>query len=287
MTPEKCARRRLRRAGLLLAALGAAVLAACGGESPEEVVRETTANLGRIRSGDLSMRVLAAPRGKSLERGTGFLLDGPFSLSDRRGELPTTDVEYTRVAGSERSTLAVVSTGRRAFLRMDGQTYEMPSDRERALRGASGPAGPSGQLERLRIASWVREPEIVPGPSLDGVETDRLRSGVDVVSATNALLEASGQSAPGRPAITGAEAERLTRAVRSARLELVTGAEDRLLRRLRLDLELEAGAPPALLRTLGPLGGATFELELTVDRVNEPVRVRAPKDALPASALGG
>jgi len=278
---------RTGHAGLLLAVLAATALGACGGGDAEEVVRETTANLGLIRSGDLTMRVLAAPRGESLERGSGFLLDGPFELSERRGALPVADVEYTQVAGPRRSTLSVVSTGRRAFLRMEGQAYEMPPERERALRGASGPAGPSAQLDRLRIASWVRDPETEPGPSVDGVETDRLRSGVDVVSATNALLEASGQAAPGRPAIAGAEAERLTRAVRSARLELVTGAEDRLLRRLRLDLELEAGAPPALLRTLGPLGGASFRLELAVDRVNEPVRVRAPKDALPASALGG
>ncbi len=54
-----------------------------------------------------------------------------------------------------------------------------------------------------------------------------------------------------------------------------------------MDLELKAGASPALLRQLGLLGGASFQLELAVDRVNKPVRVRAPKDALPASALGG
>ncbi len=105
-------------------------LLGCGAQGAEEVVAQTAARLGDIRSGELSMRVLAAPRGESLERGAGFLLEGPFALPARGGELPTAEVEYTRVAGSRRATVEVVSTRRAAFVRVEDQAYELPPERE-------------------------------------------------------------------------------------------------------------------------------------------------------------
>ena len=272
------------------AALGIAALSlglvGCGGESPEEAVGETASRLGEIRSGELSMRVLVSPSGEPLDRGAGFLLDGPFALPERGGRLPSADVDYTRVAGRKRATVGIVSTPRAAFVRVDGQAYELPPERERELRSAAGsPEGSSG-LERLRIDTWIRDPDLSPGPPVDGAETDRVTSSVDVVRAANALLAAGGETGPGdRPAIAGQDARRLEGAVRSAKLELLTGAEDRLLRRMILDLDLEADAPAALRERLGAVGGARFRLELEVAAPNRRVRVEPPRDALPASAL--
>jgi hypothetical protein len=190
------------------------------------------------------MRVLVSPSGEPLDRGAGFLLDGPFALPERGGRLPSADVDYTRVAGRKRATVGIVSTPRAAFVRVDGQAYELPPERERELRSAAGsPEGSSG-LERLRIDTWIRDPDLSPGPPVDGADTDRVTSSVDVVRAANALLAAAGETGPeDSPAIAGQDARRLEGAVRSAKLELLTGAEDRLLRRMVLDL-----APP---RTAG------------------------------------
>ena len=274
-----------RALGGLVAAAAALGLAACG-DSPEEVVGQTAARLGEIRSGDLTMRVLAAPSGEQLERGSGFLLDGEFALPRRSGELPSADVDYTTVAGAQRGTVGIVSTPRAAFVRVGGQAYELPPEREDALRGAAGGQGGTSGLERLRIDTWVREPELDDGPSVGGEETERVRGSVDVVRAANALLAAAGETGPdGGPAIAGADARRLERATRSTRLELVTGAEDRLLRRLVLDLDMEADVPARLRERLGAVGGARFRMELEVGAPNRPVRVRAPRDALPAEAL--
>lgn len=246
---------------------------------------ETASRLGEIRSGELSVRVLASPSGEPLERGAGFLVDGPFALPERAGQLPSADVDYTRVAGPKRATVGVVSTPRAAFVRVDGQAYELPPERERELRSAAGsPEGSSG-LERLRVDSWIKDPDLSSGPPVDGAETDRVTSSVDVVRAANALLAAGSETRSEGPAIAGQDARRLEAAVRSARLELLTGTEDRLLRRMVLDLDLEADTPAALRERLGALGGARFRLELEVGAPNRPVRVEPPRDAQPASAL--
>lgn len=246
------------------------------------MVSETAEKLGEVRSGELSMRVLAAPRGERLERGAGFTIRGPFALA-APSALPVADVDYTQIAGPNRASVGFVSTGREGFLRVAGETYELGAAQERELRSAPGASGEDdGGLEKLEIERWVRDPRLAPGGRVDGVETDRVTSGLDVVAAANGILAVA---RPGSPAIEGDDARQLERAARSARLELVTGREDRLLRSLKIDLDLAADVPATLRTGLGPLGGARFSLVLEVAEPNRPVRVRAPRGARPAGEL--
>lgn len=266
---------------VLLATTGLAIAVSMR-ESAGEVVAETARKLPKVRSGELSMRVRAAPRGTDLARGVGFSLEGPFALAVPE-RLPTADVAFTRMAGENRARVNFVSTGREAFVRTGGETYALGAARERRLRGAAPASGPSGGLGELDIEDWVEDPKLEAGPVLGGVPTDRITSRLRVVEAANGLLEVSGRGGPQR--LAGADARKLTRAARSARLELLTGAEDRLLRRLSIDLELSADIPAAVRDALGPLGGARFRLDLDVKDPNRPVRVARPRDARPAEEL--
>lgn len=265
----------MRHLALLVAAAGVvAALVGCGGAA-EDAVSETAGKLGEVRSGDLHLTVLASPRGEPLARGVGFILDGPFALG-RPGQLPVADVRYTKIAGPQRGSLTLISTGRDAFLELPDGTYELGASEERKLRAAAGEPGGATGLERLHVEDWVVSPELSSGATLGGAETDKVTSAIDVVAAANDLLAATGGPSQ---AIKGPDAERLGRAVRSSRLVLVTGSEDRLLRRLIVDLDLAADLPPAVRRALGALGGARFRMDLSIDDPNRPVRVRAPKGA--------
>ena len=99
-----------------------------------------------------------------------------------------------------------------------------------------------------------------------------------VNGAIDALGELGGGAARGalRP-LEGEDASDLRRAVRSARLEMVTGAEDRLLRRLKLSMEIGTGERIGL----GDLSGASVLFDLRIDEPNRPVEVKSPQDALP------
>jgi hypothetical protein len=265
-----------RLAGLL-AIVALACVGCGGGKSANEVLSDTADNLSEIRSGDLSLRLAVAAEGGEQ---VGVELDGPFAFSEG-GELPVADVEVTQIAGNERTTLTFISTGESAFVQVGEETFELPRAEAERLRGVGGePQG--GGLEELRIEDWFGDAEVSDGGEIGGAETDRVSATLDVVSAANDLLElARAFGGIDAQALEGASAEQLRRAVEAATVEVYTGEDDRLLRRLAIDARLRADVPPEIEGTLGALGGARFTLELGIANPNRPVSVEEPEDARP------
>jgi hypothetical protein len=266
-------------------AASACVLAAtgCGGggggagdESANDVLAQTARNMGEIRSGDLSLRLVVS----SEDAEVGFELDGPFALAEE-GKLPVAEVEYTKIAGDETATATFLSTGDQAYVEVEGETYRLPPEQAEPLRAVGGGEGDGG-LGELRIDGWLRDPELEEGEDVGGDATDRITADVDAVAVANdllALVGSLGGEAGG--ALEGESAEQLRRAVESATVEVLTGKDDRILRRLALEAELSAEVPAELREQLGELPGATFELVLELANPNEPVEVEEPTDAQP------
>lgn len=261
-----------------------AALGGCGGESgtsnPGRALAETAANLGKIRSGTLHFELMVDPH----EEGAafGFELAGPFRLP-RPGELPVAKIDYTQTAGDQRETVTLISTGERAFVTVDGTTYELPASAAEQLR--AGESGGGSGLEELRIDDWIRDPKSSDGGDVGGTDTDKIEAGLDVVAAANDLIElARGFGGPDLGTIDGAEAEQLRDAVRDATLAVWTGDEDRLLRRLRIEADFDPQLPEGL-EELARAAGSKVTFELAIDDPNAPVEVHAPKDARPASEL--
>jgi hypothetical protein len=267
----------VQRAALLLGAL--AFLAGCGGsESAQDALAETASNLEEIRSGTMSFEYSA-----SGEDGpeVGVQVEGPFDF-DSGGPLPAAELEVTQFAGSRRSSTTFISTGDKAFLRLGEQTFELQAE---MLQGAGGGDGGNGDLGELEIGDWFLEPELSGGGDVGGAETDRIRSRLDVVAALNDFLAAADAfAAVDLPAIEGPSAQNIENAVRSAVVEVWTGTDDRLLRRLVLEVELELAGSGELREALGQLAGAQLRLELGISNPNEPVTVEAPMDAVPYPA---
>lgn len=236
----------------------AVLIAGCGGEDPDQVLSQTAKNLRTIRSGELSMR-MGIQAGQS--GAVGFALAGPFALP-RSGGMPRARVSYTQIAGDRRATVTVTSTGRRAYVTAGGRTRRLPAAQARKLR-----VGPGGAGEQLRIGSWVRDPKLADGPELDGAETERLTAALDVRAAARDLLRVAGALGPGEGAALGRSGRELERAVRSSSFELLTGKEDRLLRRVRIGIALR------------PQGGreARIRFALGLRRPNRPVRIVPPR----------
>ena len=283
-----------------VAALCGLAPTACGGEAPGEVVARTQDNLARIRSGDLDAKLVIAAEGPKRTGATGFELRGPFELARSAGDLPKARIAYTQIAGSRRATVTLVSTGERAYIEVRGKAYELTPDQERQLREAGGPLGggsgsgapgataaPTGSLD---LAAWLREPDLSAGERIGGAETDRVTGEVDVASVVTDVLGAAERlgvprEAVGGGALRGAGDERLDRAVSASSIELLTGREDRLLRRLQLGVKLDAKAAAGDGASLGDVEAVRVDLELAIERPNTPVRVDAPRDARPASEL--
>jgi hypothetical protein len=269
-------------------ALAAVALAACGGDggSAEDVLAETADNLEEIQSGRLTMRLVVTPKGEDAET-TGFELRGPFSLAGP-GDLPIARIEYTQMRGSARGAVTVVSTGRNAYIEVDGQAYELPPEQSDELRAAGEDLEEGKGLGELGLDDWIEDPKLSDGGVVAGVETDRIDADLDVASAAHDLVEVARGLAQGSlEDLSDADEQTIERATRSAKLQLFTGEEDRLLRRLDIAVDLGFKVPSELRNALGNLIGARIDFQLRIEEPNRPVTVDEPEGALPYSELPG
>lgn len=260
---------------LVLIALSALV-AGCGASDAEEALDETAQGLGDIRSGELELKVLAEGQGDVAGNVAGFELSGPFSLGEP-GTLPTAKLQYTQIAGEVSETVEVISTGDRAYVETAGTTYELPEDRLEQV--SAGPV--EGGLTELEIGDWFEQPELSAGAEVGGASTDLLSSEFNLAAGLNDLVALAGDSGAAElPLIEGASEEQLARAVESATIELNTGTDDRLMRRLAIELDLGLEGVEELAGAVAETG-ATISFVIEIDDVNQPVEVEEPADALP------
>jgi hypothetical protein len=270
----------------LAALFGAAVLSGCGGGgNANEVLSRTAASLGKIHSGDLTLRLVVSPREGTKGR-IGFELRGPFAL--RPGSLPVARIAYTQIAGANEGTATFLSTGNNAYVLVRGKAYELPAAAaEQVRRAATGLGGSSSGLGSFHVESWFDDPKVEGGGEVGGADTDHVKADLDVVAAANGLLELLRQLGREARPIEGQQAKQLQDAVESSSIDVWTGKQDRLLRRLLLKAELGFDVPESLRRALGDVVGAKVEFELAVSKPNEPVSVAPPVNPLPPSALPG
>ena len=170
----------------------------------------------------------------------------------------------------------------------DNGSLTLSDGREEPLRQdltiGRGAVNDSG-LEELRVDDWIIDPKSSDGGDVGGADTDKIEAELDVVAAVNDLAElATSFGGSSLDAIEGQEAEQLRNAVRDAKIEVWTGDEDRLLRRLRLEADFDPQLPDWL-EELARAAGSTVIFELEIDDPNEPVEVEAPDDPRPASEL--
>jgi hypothetical protein len=254
------------RLRLVLASALVVVLTSCGasGTPAGRALRDTAKNLDDIRSARLDLRLAAESSGA--KGPVGFSLSGPFSLPSSRG-LPVADLKVTELRGRRSSTVRFVSTGQAAYVVSGGRTSALPGN------AGVDVGGESGRLGTLRIDHWLRDPRL----ARDG-EVDRVTAGLEVATAFDdlgRLGEKLGASAlAGLKPLDADARARLDRSARDATIEVVTGHDDRLLRRLVLHVTLTAAGsvPPSL----GSLVPVTLSLSLDLADVNQPVHVDAP-----------
>ncbi|MDQ1396910.1 MAG: hypothetical protein QOG64_2169 [Acidimicrobiaceae bacterium] len=259
----------------------------CGGSGGSGgALHDAGARLGAVHSGNLVLKLTAAPGTTGSGHDVGFSLQGPFELKAAKGALPTARLSYTQLAGPKERNSVFISTGDRAFVEVGQTAYQLAPDQTASLRQQ----GESQSLQGLHLEKWARAPKVSDGGTADGVAAQRIDADVDVVPALNDIFGLAGQfgaDQTGVKKIDGPSADQLRKAVQSAKLVILTGKKDRLMRSLQLDVTFAAQSVSQLQSALGQLAGVRLDVLLTIAGPNQPVHVEPPAAPRPISELSG
>jgi hypothetical protein len=274
--------------GLMIAALVALAVSACGGGSgpANRLLAQTFAGSHRIQSGKLGVRLIVSPSGASNSAGAvAFSLAGPFQ-SLGPGRLPASAFTVSVAGMGTETAVTITSTGSTGYVTFQGRSYQLPEATFQRLESSFAQlAAAPGQRRGFHPERWLSNPQIVGKAAIQGVSTTHIRSGINVaalVADLNAFLQrasASGIAGAGalpRP-IAGADRRRIAGEVKNPTVNVWTGVADKTLRRLEIDLSVPVSGQVSTL--LGR--SAAIAVTMQYADLNQPQRITAPTRLLP------
>ena len=285
---------------LLVALLAATLLAACGaGEAADEstpvdqLLDETFSGDKKVESGRLDLAL-----GVKSDTGQPVTLKvaGPFE-NQGAGRLPQLDLDASFAGGGQSIEAGVTATADRGFVSYGGNTYEIAgpvyqqfkAGYEEAAKQPSGQKGQSPASLGIDPRRWLTNAENAGEAKVGNTDTIKITGDVDVPKllddvdgALERLRRLGVQGSDQLPErLTDEQKQQTADAVERLDVEIYTGADDRILRRIVVDLGLkapeghgEAGAQSA---------DVGFDLKLR--EVNEDQDIEAPDNAKPFDAL--
>jgi hypothetical protein len=245
-----------------------------------------------IERGNVVARLQLEPEG-FLALGGPIVLDvsGPFSVGDSGS--PKLDLAFVATLAGEHYKGAIISTGRKGFLKLDSQSYSLDGGFGSKAHEAANKAKTSGLKESLGIdpSTWISNPQSKGEEQVSGVETQRIGGDVDVaklLADIAGLLDRAGGSSSSKDGgfLTPKLRKQIADGVKSAKVDVWTGAQDKILRQIAVAIKFEfpAGEKPPI----AGLDAGKINLKLRLDDVNgAAVTVAEPTHTRPLSDLTG
>lgn len=281
---------------LLLAGLLAVVPAACGDdEDVDTLLSETFSGDKQVDSGRLALAVRVNAKGSDQVQGPISLeLAGPFQREEE-GELPRFDLDATLSGQGMTYKAGAVSVGGSGFISFQDQDYALSEAVFEQFRQGfkEGRAEKSGEqpadLATLGIdpRKWLTNARNEGDAKVGDADTIRITGDVDVPKLIEDLVQAGAKARqldPGDRAglpseLTERRRREIAEAIDRMRVEIFTGEEDRILRRIVLSAAVRAPADSEDFDT------ADVRLAYEVTELNEDQEIEAPKDPRPFAEL--
>jgi hypothetical protein len=292
------------RPAALLSLLVALVLAvaACGGSDDaatastdvDELLTQTFTGSKEVKSGnlDLSLKLEAQGGEAELEGPVSLRLRGPFQAQDG-GKLPKFRLEASFEGAGQSIKAGATSTAEKGFLSFQGTDYavtpqvfqQFKAGFEQAQKEATeGEEDQSFASLGMDPRKWLTDPRNEGEAKVGDADTIKITGGVDMARLLDDVNAALGKAASLGLGGAGEVPERLTEAqrrqvieaVKDPRVEIYTGAEDKILRRMVVNLGVQDS---------GTSGTVAFDVAIT--DLNEDQDIAEPADARPFDELLG
>jgi hypothetical protein len=304
----------------VLALLAALVLASCGGDDSSSggsgsgsdagaLLKDTFGAGHPIRSGrvdatlDVDLKGLAA-----FAAPLNLHLNGPFQ-SNGATKVPSFAFDLDLEGGDKPLTIGAVFAQGGGFLTIEGQSFDLGADLyktfkagyEKAKKDAASDKGKDddSSLSALGISPirWLTDPKKAGTEDIAGTPTVHITSGVDVgklledvstllgkaKGVTSAGGAATGTSVPTQ--LSAAQRDVIAKSIKSAKVDVWTGAKDHTLRRVAVNVQVDV--PADLQDQAGGLKNGHVIFQISIAQLNQAQKITKPADVRPIGELRG
>jgi hypothetical protein len=279
-----------------------AAVAGCGGgsssssEDPQQVLDQTFNNPTKITSGKLDVSVSGSAEGQQ-SGNFSATISGPFQTDPNdKNAFPQLDLT-ANVSGSSGGPSisfdgSLITTKDNAFVEYQNQAYEVGTAAfkqftkaySQAAKKNQAKGSSSGGFSQFGIdpKTWLTNMTNEGTTDIDGTNTIHIHGDADVGKIVTDLQKVSKQTGGSTQQISPDQLKQLTDAVQTASIDVYSGADDHLLRKLAVSLTI---APPSSAGS--SVSKVNVNFSITLSDVNQPQTITAPSNAKPISELLG
>jgi hypothetical protein len=277
---------------LVLLALAAAVLAACGsGDSGNVKDTLDKAVSTPIKSARIDLEVTLKLDGvKDLNGPVKLSVQGPYE-SGGSATIPKADWDIAASAAGQNFSAGFISTGSNAWVGFQGQNYEVGEQAvaqiNQQIKQAAGQNDKKG-LSQFGVdpRGWLKDAKEEGDDKVAGVDTKHVSAALDVgkfVDDLNAIVKKAGGTSGASAQITPEQKRKIQDVVDNPRFDVYVGKDDNVIRRLSADLSFDV--PSENQADLGGLKSGTLSFSIEFADVGKAQTITAPSSAKPLSEL--
>jgi hypothetical protein len=282
-----------------------AALAGCGGggggggsEDPNQVLDQTFNNSTKITSGNLEISLQGSAEGDQSGSLTATI-DGPFQGdANNSGTFPQLDLTAKVSLSSQGQSFSfdggLIATNDNAYVEYQGQAYEVGSSifqqfktayeqSARQAKAGQGNQSASSIFKQFGIdpKTWLTNVSNEGDESVDGQDTIHIHGDANIEQIVSDLEKIGNRAQGGTAqALNPAQLDQVKSAIKDASVDVYSGTDDHLLRKLSLSLTV---TPPA--SSGASVSSVNADFAVTLSDVNQTQTITAPSNAKPITGL--
>ena len=284
------------------ATVASLLMIGCGGasgtQSPAAVLKQTFGPHPPIHSYKLDLAIGIDVKGiKSLSKPLALRLDGPYVNSAPR-QLPRFNLNVAINGSGQTFAATATTTADKAFITIAGTPYVLPDQLFQQFKAgysqasAQTPKQSSTSFSALGLSpsNWLVSPRRLADARVGDAETIHIAANVNVprllqdVSKLLGRASQLGISVPNAPkTITPQQQQAIAQAVKSANVDIYTGRDDKILRRLSVAVSLAVA--PQSRRLVGGLQSGTIVVDYMRSELGKIQSIPVPANPHPLSEL--
>jgi hypothetical protein len=291
---------------ILLALVAALALAvgACGGGGDEAssdtdvntLLKDTFKGNKDVKSGKLNLALKVDAKGgtSSTQGPISVTVSGPFQTEGKQ-KLPKFDIDFAFEGAGQSIKAGLTSTGTKGFVNFQGTEYavsdqvfqQFKAGYEQAQKNGTSSSKNQQSLSSLGLdpQQWLTNPKNEGDAKVGDDDTIKITGGIDVNkllddvnTALSKVKQLGAQGTQNLPSqLTAEQRKQVTDATKDPKVEIYTGKEDKILRRMVVSL--------GIVDPKGSAGSATVNFDLSISDLNKDQEISEPSGAKPFDQL--